>query len=98
MLAIEPTDDPQWWRMTTTPHGVGGLRIRGDAATGPLDHDFRDPQAAWMVPAREVPNGRGAEFTMAFFQPSVLSDEEFDWQAALVDTELATLRGVLERR
>ena len=82
----------------TTPRGVGALRIRGDAATGLLDHDFRDPQAAWTVPARVVPNGRGAEFVMTFFQPPALSNEEFDRQAGLLDTELATLKRVLERR
>jgi hypothetical protein len=97
VLATDPTDDPRWWRMTT-PRGTGELRIRGDAATGLLDHDFRDPQAAWTVPARVVPNGRGAEFLITFFQPPVLSDEEFDRQTALVDVELATLKRVLESR
>jgi hypothetical protein len=95
VLAIEPAGDPGWWKMTT-PRGIGELRIRGDAATGLIDHDFRDPQAAWTVPARVVPNGRGAEFLITFFQPAVLDDEEFDRQAALVDTELATLKNILE--
>jgi Polyketide cyclase / dehydrase and lipid transport len=97
VLAIEATSDPAWWKMTT-PRGAGKLRIRGDAATGLLDHDFRDPQAAWTVPARVVANGRGAEFLITFFQPPVLDDEEFDRQAALVDTELATLKHILENR
>jgi hypothetical protein len=97
VLAIEPTGDPSWWKMTT-PRGTGELRIRGDAATGLIDHDFRDPQAAWTVPARVVPNGRGAEFLITFFRPAVLDDEEFDRQAALVDTELATLKDILEKR
>ena len=97
VLAIEATSDPAWWKMTT-PRGPGELRIRGDAATGLLDHDFRDPQAAWTVPARVVPNGRGAEFLITFFRPSVLDDEEFDRQAALVDTELAALKRILESR
>lgn len=97
VLAIDPTDDPQWWRMTT-PRGTGELHIRGDVATGLLDHDFRDPQAAWTIPARVVPNGRGAEFIITFFQPPLLSDEEFDAQATLVDTELATLKRALENR
>jgi hypothetical protein len=64
VLAIEATSDPAWWNMTT-PRGRGELHIRGDAATGLLDHDFRDPQAAWTVPARVVPNGRGAEFLIS---------------------------------
>jgi hypothetical protein len=97
VLAIEATTDPPWWKMTT-PRGTGELRIRGDAATGLLDHDFRDPQAAWTVPARVVPNGRGAEFLITFFQPPVLDDAEFDRQIALVDTELATLKDILENR
>jgi hypothetical protein len=97
VLAIEATSDPAWWKMTT-PHGPGELRIRGDVATGLLDHDFRDPQAAWTVPARVVANGRGAEFLITFFQPPALDDEEFDRQAALIDTELATLKHILETR
>jgi hypothetical protein len=95
VLAIEATTDPDWWKMTT-PRGTGELRIRSDATSGLLDHDFRDPQAAWTVPARVVPNGRGAEFVITFFQPAVIDDTEFDRQAALVDTELATLKGILE--
>lgn len=95
VLAIEATTDPDWWTMTT-PRGTGELRIRGDATAGLLDHDFRDPQAAWTVPARIVPNGRGSEFLITFFQPPVLDDDEFDRQAALVDTELATLKDILE--
>jgi hypothetical protein len=56
------------------------------------------PQASWTVPARVVPNGRGAEFLITFFKPDVLDDAESDRQAALVDTELATLKPVLESR
>jgi hypothetical protein len=41
----------------TTP-GAGQPRIRAHAETGLLDHDFRDPQAAWSVPARVVADGR----------------------------------------
>jgi hypothetical protein len=82
----------------TTPRGTGQLRIRADAQTGLLDHDFRDPQAAWTVPARVVPNGRGAEFLITFFQPAVLDNDEFDRQAALIDTELATLQKILQSR
>lgn len=95
VLAIEADEEQGWWRLDT-PHGPGRLRIRADAATGVLDHDWRDPQAAWTVPARVVPNGRGAQFLITFFQPPVLDDEEFERQADLVDTELATLKRVLE--
>jgi hypothetical protein len=80
----------------TTPRGTGQLRIRADAPTGLLDHDFRDPQASWTVPAWVVPNGRGAEFLITFFQPAVLDDDKFDRRAGLIDTELAKLKDILE--
>jgi hypothetical protein len=97
VLAIESGTHPGWWQMTT-PRGPGELRIRADAATGLLDHDFRDPQASWTVPARVVPNGRGAEFFITFFQPPALDDDEFDRQAALIDTELAALKNILQNQ
>jgi hypothetical protein len=82
----------------TTPRATGQLRIRADAPTGLLDHDFRDPQASWTVPAPVVPNGRGGEFLITFVQPAVLDADEFDRQAALVDTELAKLKDILESK
>jgi hypothetical protein len=97
VLAVEPSADPGWWKITTA-QGPGEIRIRADAATGVLDHDFRDPGGVWAVPARVVANGRGAEFSMTLFQPDGLDDEEFDRHLALVETEFATLKRVLESR
>lgn len=93
--AIEPTDEPGWWLMTT-PHGPARLRIRGNAELGLLDHDYLDEQASWQVPARVVANGTGAEFMITFFQPPAFTDTYFDEQIALVDTELTTLKSILE--
>ncbi|MFD8545408.1 SRPBCC family protein [Streptomyces sp. NPDC059649] len=94
--SIEPTEDPQWWRMST-PRGPAGLRLRPHAALGVLDHDYRDATASWRVPARVVPNGTGADFMITFFRPPTLTTEDFLAQTALADTELATLKHVLER-
>ncbi|MFF1643521.1 SRPBCC family protein [Streptomyces sp. NPDC058246] len=94
---IEPTDEPDWWLMTT-PHGPARLRIRGQAEFGILDHDYVEDMASWQVPARVVPNGTGSEFMITFFQPPAFTDAFFDAQTALVDTELATLKQVLEAR
>jgi hypothetical protein len=44
--------------LAADPPGAGQLRLRADAETGLLDYDFRDPQAAWSVPARVVADGR----------------------------------------
>jgi hypothetical protein len=52
----------------------------------------------WTVPARVVPNGTGTLFMITFFQPPAFSDEFFDQQTALVDTELAKLKEILESR
>ncbi|MFJ5548096.1 hypothetical protein [Streptomyces sp. NPDC093225] len=93
--AVEPTDDPDWWLMTT-PQGPARLRIRGNAELGVLDHDYVDDQASWRVPARVVANGSGAEFMITFFQPPTFTDAFFDEQIALVDKELAALKRVLE--
>ncbi|MFE9572770.1 hypothetical protein ACFYMW_30215 [Streptomyces sp. NPDC006692] len=93
--AIEPTDEPDWWLMAT-PQGPARLRIRGNAELGILDHEYLDDQASWQVPARVVANGTGAEFVITFFQPPAFTDAFFDEQIALVDTELATLKRILE--
>ncbi|MFH8336349.1 hypothetical protein [Streptomyces sp. AM6-12] len=93
--AIEPTDESDWWLMTT-PQGPARLRIRGNAELGILDHDYVDAQASWQVPARVVANGTGSEFMITFFQPPAFADAFFDEQVALVDTELAALKHILE--
>lgn len=95
--SIEPTDDSDWWRMST-PQGPGKLRLRGNAELGVLDHDYLDDTASWRVPARVVPNGDGAEFMITFFRPPTFTDEFFREQVALVDEELATLKEILEDR
>ncbi|MFJ9853695.1 SRPBCC family protein [Streptomyces sp. NPDC101150] len=95
--SIEPTDDPDWWGMST-PMGPGKLRLRADAELGILDHDYLDDTASWSVPARVVPNGDGAEFMITFFRPPSFTEEFFQKQVALVDTELATLKKILEER
>ncbi|KUN09222.1 hypothetical protein AQI95_05080 [Streptomyces yokosukanensis] len=93
--SIEPTDDPDWWQMST-PLGPAKLRLRGNSEFGILDHDFVDDTASWRVPARVVPNGDGADFMITFHRPPTLTEAAFREQADLVDTELATLKEILE--
>ncbi|MGW7382777.1 hypothetical protein [Streptomyces sp. NPDC054794] len=93
--SIEPTADPDWWQMST-PVGPARLRMHADAELGILDHDYADDTASWRVPARVVPNGDGAEFMMTFYQPPTFGREFFVQQVDLVDTELATLKKILE--
>lgn len=100
VLAAEPAPEPGWWRIAT-PDGAGEIRIHADAGTGVVDHEFRDPNdPGWVatVPARVVPNGRGAEFMLTVLQPAELDDETFDRMLESIATELATLKTVLEAR
>jgi hypothetical protein len=99
VLSAEAGHEPGWWRIATAD-GPGEIRIRADAATGVLDHDFRDPdEPGWTatVPARVVANGRGADFMMTIFQPQEMDDEAFDRWLADTATEFTTLKEVLER-
>ena len=92
--SVKPADG-QWWDMET-PAGMARLRIRPNAEFGILDHDFDAPDASWTVPARLVPNGSGCMFMITFFQPPGFTREFFREQAALVDTELAQLKSLME--
>jgi hypothetical protein len=100
VLSAAPSRAPGWWAIGT-PDGPAELRIRADAATGIVDHDFRDPDdpdAVATVPARVLANGRGADVVMTIVQPSEVDGEVFDRLLESVATELATLKEVLERR
>lgn len=97
VLAAETGDEPGWWNIST-PDGPAEFRINADAATGIVDHDFRDETREWLatVPARVVGNGRGADFLMTITQPPGLSDAIFEGLLTAVETELATLKKLLE--
>ncbi len=96
VLAVEPGDDPGWWKLST-PDGPAEFRIHADAKTGIVDHDFRDEtKEVARVPARVVGNGRGADFLMTVTQPPGLSDAIFEGLLRSVETELATLKMILE--
>jgi hypothetical protein len=96
VLAVEPGDDPGWWKLST-PDGPAELRIHADARSGIVDHDFRDEtEEVARVPARVVANGRGADFLMTVTRPAEMSDADFDGLLGSLETELATLKKVLE--
>jgi hypothetical protein len=96
VLAVEPGDDPGWWKLST-PDGPAELRIHADARSGIVDHDFRDEtEEVARVPARVVANGRGADFLMTVTRPAEMSDVDFDELLGSLETELATLKKVLE--
>ena len=86
------------WYRATTKFGEGEIKIQPVRELGVLDHVWRDPQASWQVNCRAVPNGSGATVMMTFFQPSAMSDTQFDTAMAELDIELDTLRELLEKQ
>jgi hypothetical protein len=93
---VRPTNDPDWFNMTTF-QGEGRLRVCANDDFFLLDHDFHTVEASWSVPARVVANGDGSEFMMTFFQPNTLDSEQFAQQASrMVEGELLTLKEILE--
>jgi hypothetical protein len=95
ILAVEPTAETEWWD-PSTPDGPAQFRIRADAATGIVDHDFRFDDELATVPARVAANGRGADFVVTIVQPSDVTDGGFRALLESVDTELATLKALFE--
>jgi hypothetical protein len=75
VLAVKPADEAGWWKLNT-PDGPAEFRIiYADAATGIVDHDFRDEtNEVARVPAPVVGNGRGADFLMTITRPPGASD------------------------
>jgi len=87
---------PGLWEVETS-RGQAQLSIKGDAASGTLDHAFRDATgASWTVPGRVVAAGGGAVVVMIFTKPTALSDSQFTQAMRQIDDELAALKRVLE--
>lgn len=83
-------------------HDPGGNRIRltftPDNIYGVLDHDVFTPAGVVHSAMRVLPNGDGAEVTFLILQLPGMTDSEFARDAATVQQDLETLRGILERR
>lgn len=96
VLAVSPTDDPDWWDLTT-PRGAGLFRVLADAATGVVDHEFTvQGSPVVTIPGRVLPNGAGAEFMLTLLQGPAVEDARFEAVLAGADVELAALKDVLE--
>jgi hypothetical protein len=83
-------------------HDPGGNRIRltftPSNIYGVLDHDVFTPAGVVHSAMRVLPNGDGAEVTFLLLQLPGMTDSEFARDAATVQQDLETLRGILERR
>jgi hypothetical protein len=93
-LSISPSGDD--WTVET-PQGPVKLRFAERNAFGILDHTVTLPTGQEVhVPMRVVPNGAGSEVLCTLFQPADMPDVLFNEDAATVEADLRTLKGVLE--
>jgi ketosteroid isomerase-like protein len=84
-----------WFKMITK-FGEGEIRVSPIKELGLCDHEWRDPQAHWTVPARIVANGDGVTVMYTLFQPPVMTDQQFDQAMKDMDIEMNTLREIME--
>jgi uncharacterized protein YndB with AHSA1/START domain len=107
-----PENFPQWaaglghsvrrsgrdWIVETS---AGPMRVRFAPPNdyGVVDHVVTPaPGVEILVPMRVVPNGSGSEIHLTVFQTDDMSDEKLAADLRLVETDLRTLKTLLERR
>lgn len=95
LKSVKPGTDG--WFKTVTKFGDGELRVLAVKEFGIFDHIWRDPQASWTVPARVIPNQDGATVMMTIFQPTVMTNQQFDEAMREMDLEMIKLKEILEK-
>jgi ketosteroid isomerase-like protein len=94
LRSVKPGDDG--WFKIVSKYGEGEIKLSPVKELGICDHQWRDPQASWTVPLRIVANGDGVTVMMTFFQPPVMTDQQFDQAMKEMDIEMNKLREILE--
>ena len=88
--------DADW--IAETPQGVIKIRFAEKNDFGVLDHYVKlESGIEVYVPMRVVPNGSGSEVIFTLFRTPDMSDKQFAEDAGMVERDLKTLKGVLER-
>ena len=80
-----------------TPFGRRIVRFSEPNAFGVLDHSvFAEGEEPVVMPMRVAANGDGTELTFIFYQRDTMTDEQFASTIEWVQTDLLTLRSLLE--
>ena len=95
LRSVNPGQDG--WFHAVTKFGEGALKVSPVKELWVFDHVWKDPQATWQVYSRVVPNGEGATVMMTLFQPTVMSDQQFDEAMQQMEIEMQKLKEILER-
>jgi hypothetical protein len=95
-LSVKKSGDQ--WQMET-PGGWIGIRFAPANEFGVLDHvvTLRNGQSV-LNAMRVVSNGKGSEVMFTLFQLPGMSNEQFLNDASMVESDLQTLKTVLEAR
>ena len=94
--SIEPAGDDRW--TVTGPGGETAVMTFAPAnGFGVVDQNVEVAPGDWVhVPLRVVPNGPGSEVLFTSFRQPHYSDDDYDADVALVRTDLARLKEILE--
>jgi hypothetical protein len=78
---------------------IGEVKVKfvDQNSFGVLDHEVTLPSGVTVYnPMRVVPNGDGCEFVFTLYRMPDVSDEDFARDAAAVESDLRTLKAMLE--
>ena len=90
-------DGVEW--IADAPFGKVRVRFVQPNSFGVMDHDVTLESGVTIHnPMRIVPNGEGSEFVFTLIRQSGASDEQFAQDKAAVESDLKTLKGVLESK
>jgi hypothetical protein len=80
-----------------SPTGAVKVKFTATNPIGVLDHDVTLPSGVTFYnPMRVVPNGDGCEFVFTLYRMPDVSDESFSQDAQAVESDLRTLKAILE--
>lgn len=112
-FASDPRNLPRWaaglaqseirqegdeW-VADAPFGQARIRFAPHNAFGVMDHDVcLDSGETFHNPMRVVPNGEGSEFIFTLMRQPSMSDEQFASDRTAIESDLKTLKNLLESR
>src|SRR3954468_3612094 len=95
-LARSAWHEETGWRVETAG-GPVGVEFAPENPFGVVDHTVTaDDPPPVVVPMRVVPNADGAEVLFTLFEPDGMTPEELQRDLGLVDSDLHTLKRLME--
>jgi hypothetical protein len=92
----EVKEDGDVW-VVDAPFGKVRVKFAEQNSFGVMDHDVELESGVILHnPMRVIPNGEGSEFLFSLIRQPGMSDEQFAKDNAAVETDLKTLKDLLE--